>query len=59
LGRIEVERLYPAIETMPSLAGLPEEFRKEFFGSLDYAIFGRKLERPPILIGCGDQAPPI
>lgn len=44
LGRIEVERLYPAVETMPSLAALPEDFRKEFFGSLDYAIFGRKLE---------------
>ena len=43
LGRIEVERLYPAVETMPSLAALPEDFRKEFFGSLDYAIFGRKL----------------
>ncbi len=42
-GRIEIERLYPAVETMPSLAELPEAFRREFFGSLDYAIFGRKL----------------
>jgi len=42
-GRIEVERLSPAIETMPSIAELPEAFRKEFFGALDYAIFGRKL----------------
>jgi O-antigen chain-terminating methyltransferase len=42
-GRIETLRLYPAIETMPSLASLPEDFRKEFFGSLDYAIFARKL----------------
>jgi len=42
-GRIEVERLYPAVETMPSLGELPEAFRKEFFGSLDYALFGRKL----------------
>jgi hypothetical protein len=42
-GRIETERLYPAIDTMPSLANLPEDFRKEFFGSLDYAIFARKL----------------
>ncbi len=42
-GRIEIERLYPAVETMPSLASLPEDFRKEFFGSLDYAIFARKL----------------
>src|SRR5260370_6306924 len=42
-GRIEIERLSPAIESMPSLAELPEAFRKEFFGSLDYAIFGAKL----------------
>ena len=42
-GRIEVVRLYPAVETMPSLAALPVEFREQFFGSLDYAIFGRKL----------------
>jgi O-antigen chain-terminating methyltransferase len=42
-GRIETERLYPAVETMPSLAGLPEDFRKDFFGSLDYVIFSRKL----------------
>ena len=42
-GRIETERLYPAVETMPSLAELPESFRKEFFGSLDYAIFGTRL----------------
>ena len=42
-GRIEVERLYPAIDSMPSLSELPETFRKEFFGSLDYAIFATKL----------------
>jgi SAM-dependent methyltransferase len=42
-GRIEIERLSPAIESMPSLAELPEGFRKEFFGSLDYAAFGIKL----------------
>ncbi|HEV8038289.1 MAG TPA: class I SAM-dependent methyltransferase [Bryobacteraceae bacterium] len=42
-GRIEVERLSPAIESMPSLAELPEGFRKEFFGALDYAVFARKL----------------
>jgi 2-polyprenyl-3-methyl-5-hydroxy-6-metoxy-1,4-benzoquinol methylase len=42
-GRIEVERLSPANETMPSLAELPEGFRQEFFGSLDYAIFAVKL----------------
>jgi 2-polyprenyl-3-methyl-5-hydroxy-6-metoxy-1,4-benzoquinol methylase len=42
-GRIEVERLSPAMESMPSLAELPEGFRKEFFGALDYAVFARKL----------------
>ncbi len=42
-GRIEIERLNPPVESMPSLAQLPEEFRKDFFGSLDYTIFGTKL----------------
>ena len=40
---IEIERLSPAIESMPSLRELPEEFRKQFFGYLDYAVFGIKL----------------
>lgn len=43
LGRIEVRRLSPAVEIMPSLAELPAEFREAFFGGLDYAILGRKL----------------
>lgn len=42
-GRIEVHRLSPAVESMPSLAALPEEFREAFFGGLDYGIIGRKL----------------
>jgi len=42
-GRVEIERLAPAIESMPSLAQLPEAFRKEFFGSLDYAAFAVNL----------------
>lgn len=42
-GRIEVHRLSPAVETMPELAGLPEEFRQAFFGGLDYAILARRL----------------
>lgn len=42
-GLIEIERLSPAIESMPSLAELPENFRKQFFGHLDYAAFGIKL----------------
>jgi len=43
LGQIEVHPLSPAMESMPSLATLPEEFRDAFFGGLDYAILGRKL----------------
>jgi O-antigen chain-terminating methyltransferase len=43
LGQIEVHELSPAVESMPELAELPEEFRKRFFGGLDYAIVGRKL----------------
>ncbi len=42
-GQIEIERLSPAIESMPSLGMLPDAFRKEFFGGLDYAAFGIKL----------------
>jgi O-antigen chain-terminating methyltransferase len=42
-GRIEVARLYPAVDTMPSLAQLPEAFRNDFFGSLDYSIFATRL----------------
>ena len=43
IGRIEVHPRSPAIESMPELAGLPEDFRNTFFGGLDYAIIGRKL----------------
>jgi len=43
LGQIEVQRLSPAVESMPALASLPEDFRNAFFGGLDYAIFGIKL----------------
>ncbi|HLG96853.1 MAG TPA: methionine biosynthesis protein MetW [Bryobacteraceae bacterium] len=42
-GRIEIERLSPALDTIPSLAALPEAFRKEFFGGLDYIAFAVKL----------------
>jgi 2-polyprenyl-3-methyl-5-hydroxy-6-metoxy-1,4-benzoquinol methylase len=41
--KIEVHRLAPASESMPSLASLPQEFREQFFGGLDYAIIGRKV----------------
>jgi 2-polyprenyl-3-methyl-5-hydroxy-6-metoxy-1,4-benzoquinol methylase len=43
LGGIEVRRLSPAVESMPSLAELPPKFREAFFDGLDYAIIGRKL----------------
>jgi hypothetical protein len=43
LGQIEVQRLSPAVESMPSLAALPAEFQEAFFGGLDYAAFGIKL----------------
>jgi O-antigen chain-terminating methyltransferase len=43
VGGIEVRRLSPAKESMPSLNSLPEDFRDAFFGALDYAVIGRKL----------------
>jgi O-antigen chain-terminating methyltransferase len=42
-GALEVQKLSPAVESMPSLATLPESFRDAFFGGLDYAIIARKL----------------
>jgi 2-polyprenyl-3-methyl-5-hydroxy-6-metoxy-1,4-benzoquinol methylase len=42
-GRLEVERLSPAVNSMPSLKELPAAVREQFFGGLDYVIFGRKL----------------
>jgi 2-polyprenyl-3-methyl-5-hydroxy-6-metoxy-1,4-benzoquinol methylase len=42
-GSIEIERMTPAIDTMPALADLPAAVRDTFFGGLDYAIFSRKL----------------
>jgi O-antigen chain-terminating methyltransferase len=43
IGNVERYDLFPAVESFPSLRGLPEDFRNAFFGSLDYAIIGRKL----------------
>jgi O-antigen chain-terminating methyltransferase len=43
LGGIEILPVSPAVESMPSLAWLPQDFRDAFFGGLDYAILGRKL----------------
>jgi len=43
LGRIEIHRRFPAIESMPELGELPPGIQSKFFGGLDYAITGRKL----------------
>jgi 2-polyprenyl-3-methyl-5-hydroxy-6-metoxy-1,4-benzoquinol methylase len=43
VGNIEVRKLAPAVESMPSLRSLPEDFREAFFGGLDYAVVGKKL----------------
>jgi O-antigen chain-terminating methyltransferase len=43
IGVMEVRKLAPAVESMPSLASLAEEFRDAFFGGLDYAIIGKKF----------------
>jgi O-antigen chain-terminating methyltransferase len=42
-GSIAIERLTPAVDSMPALAELPAAVRDTFFGGLDYAIFARKL----------------
>ena len=43
VGNLDVRRLSPAKESMPALNSLPEDFRDAFFGSLNYAVIGRKL----------------
>ena len=43
MGGIEVKKLAPARDSMPSLNSLPEDFREAFFGALDYAIVAKKL----------------
>lgn len=42
-GNIKVEYINPAEETMPTIKELPADFRKAFFGGLDYAITATKL----------------
>jgi O-antigen chain-terminating methyltransferase len=42
-ANVEVHRMSPAVETMPSLNTISAEFREAFFGSLDYAVVARKL----------------
>jgi 2-polyprenyl-3-methyl-5-hydroxy-6-metoxy-1,4-benzoquinol methylase len=43
IGNLEVRRLEQAVDSMPSLAELPNAFRQAFFGGLDYAIVGKKV----------------
>ncbi len=42
MSAIEIHRLSPAVESMPALKSLPEEFREAFFGALDYAVIATK-----------------
>jgi O-antigen chain-terminating methyltransferase len=42
-GNVEIERLAPAVETLPALAELPASVRDSLFGGLDYALFAHKL----------------
>ncbi|MDX2152946.1 MAG: class I SAM-dependent methyltransferase [Bryobacteraceae bacterium] len=42
-GGIRVERLSPAIDSMPALAELPASVRETFFGGLDYSIMATRL----------------
>jgi O-antigen chain-terminating methyltransferase len=42
-GRLEIDRISPAIQEIPELAELPKAIREKFFGGLDYVIYARKL----------------
>jgi len=41
--QVRLERLHPAVETMPSLASLSADVREAFFGALDYAASAAKI----------------
>ncbi len=43
MGAIEVHRFAPAAESFPEIQSLPSEIVSRFFGGMDYAIIGRKL----------------
>ena len=43
IGDLQVRYLEQAMDSMPSLAELPQAFRQAFFGGLDYSIVGRKV----------------
>jgi hypothetical protein len=40
---IDIRPLSPVSDSIPEVQSLPADFRERFFGSLDYAIVGRKL----------------
>ena len=40
---VRLHRLSPPEETIPEIGELPENFKKRFFGSLDFAIVARRL----------------
>jgi O-antigen chain-terminating methyltransferase len=40
--QVEVSGLHPAQEDFAGLKPLPDAFRQQFFGDLDYAVFARK-----------------
>lgn len=42
-GNIELRRLTPAADSMPSLGELPASVREQFFGALDYCCIGIRL----------------
>jgi 2-polyprenyl-3-methyl-5-hydroxy-6-metoxy-1,4-benzoquinol methylase len=43
VGEMELHRLSPAVDEMPALRSLPEDFLNGFFGALDYSVIGKKL----------------
>ena len=43
LSVVRLHRLSPPEETIPEIGELPENFKKRFFGSLDFAIVARRL----------------
>ena len=42
-GKIQVDYLNPAAESLEGLQDLPASFREAFFGGLDYAVAAVKL----------------
>jgi 2-polyprenyl-3-methyl-5-hydroxy-6-metoxy-1,4-benzoquinol methylase len=49
IGNIELHEMHPAADLFPEIAALDNveglrDFRRKFFGGLDYALVGRKLE---------------